>query len=68
MPGDHSEIASTGKEPIQGRPQAGGAHEARTVGAAAIVTASLSSKRTITLSTAPEPSITVTRAKPGPLG
>jgi hypothetical protein len=32
------------------------------------VTAALSSSRTITLSAAPEPSMTVTRAKPGPGG
>ena len=67
MPGDHSENAFAGKEPIQGWPQAGIEQEERTAGTAIVATA-LSSKRTITLSTAPEPSITVTRAKPGPCG
>ena len=64
---DHSENARPVKGPLQGRPHAV-AGQVAAAGRTAESVEAPSSKRTATLSVAPEASITVTRAKPGPSG
>src|SRR4029078_1352300 len=66
MRADHSETVARGEGPAQRRPQGVDAQTARAAGCCGGAGDPPSSARTSTLSAAPEPSITVTRAKPAP--